>query len=238
MKKTNSFIVEEFDGLHIVRDDLFEGGTKKRVLAELMDSYTENEFVYATDYYGHAGYAIALSALDASKKTKLFYPSPFKDTAMFRKVTSLPNVTYEIVTTAHTQLEAGIFAEKYATKSSAKFFKIGLDTPEFVEKLSEVVKEVQIIAPEIWCMGGSGALGRALKKAYPTTPVNVVNIGPANATFKNYSGLDAVYIAPEDLDDEATIKPPYPSASHYDAKVWQFFVQHAKKGAYIWNVAG
>lgn len=45
-----------------------------------------------------------------------------------------------------------------------------------------------------------------------------------------------VYKAPEKFDQKAKNPPPYPSAAHYDAKVWQFVKKHAKKGALIWNV--
>ncbi len=82
-------------------------------------------------------------------------------------------------------------------------------------------------------MGGSGALGRALQRAYPDTPVRIVSVGTDNFD----GGDNTVYEAPEELDQEAVVKPPYPSSPHYDAKIWQFIKRHAKPGACIWNVA-
>ncbi|MDB5189816.1 MAG: hypothetical protein JWN49_142 [Parcubacteria group bacterium] len=82
-------------------------------------------------------------------------------------------------------------------------------------------------------MGGSGTLGRALQRAYPNIPVNIVSVGTANFN----GGDNKVYEAPEALDEEAEIKPPYNSSSHYDAKTWRFVLEHAKPGSYIWNVA-
>ena len=46
-----------------------------------------------------------------------------------------------------------------------------------------------------------------------------------------------IYNAPENLDEDAEIIPPYPSSSHYDAKTWRFVLERAKPGACIWNVA-
>lgn len=53
----------------------------------------------------------------------------------------------------------------------------------------------------------------------------------------NFEGVDSVYKVPEKLDEEAKIKPPYNSTLNYDAKVWRFVLDKAKKGAIVWNVA-
>jgi hypothetical protein len=233
MNAEHPFSIQDFNGFKVVRDDLFEGGTKRRAFSKLIDSIKENELVYACDYYGHAAYAIALTALDAGKTVMLFYLSPKIETEIFKKATSLPNVKYQIVEGAKTQVEASKTAIEYAKQHGAKFLPIGLDFPEFGAKLEEVVKSANIKAPEIWCMGGSGTLGRALQRAYPDIPVNIVSVGTNNFN----GGTNTVYSAPEKLDEEAEIKPPYSSSAHYDAKTWRFVLKHAKPGAYIWNVA-
>ncbi len=233
MQSDSSFIVEDVDGFKIVRDDFFEGGTKRRAFRLLIDSIEDSELVYACDYYGAAAYAIALTAQEAGKTVMLFYLSPKKETDLFKKAVSLPNVKYEIVEGAETQIEASKRAIEYANEYGARFLPIGLDFPEFGAKLEEVVKSANIEAPEIWCMGGSGTLGRALQRAYPHIPVNIVSVGTANFN----GGTNTVYKAPEKLDEDAEIKPPYPSSPHYDAKTWRFVREHAKLGAYVWNVA-
>ncbi len=227
------FVIEEFNGFQVLRDDLFEGGTKRRAFSRLIDSIPEFELVYACDYYGHAAYAIALTALEAKKTVMLFYLSPKKETYIFKKAVNLPNVQYEIVEGAKTQIEASKRAIEYAKEHGAKFLPIGLDFPEFGIELEHVVKSAGIKAPEIWCMGGSGTLGRALQRAYPDIPVNIVSVGTKNFN----GGTNKVYNAPEKLDEEAEVKPPYNSAAHYDAKTWRFVIEHAKPGAFIWNVA-
>lgn len=229
----NNFTVQEFNGFRVVRDDLFEGGTKKRAFEKIINTMQESEFVYACDYYGHASYAIALTALEAGKKVMLFYLSPKAETDVFKKTISLPNVRYEVVDGAKTQIEASTKAIQYADENNAKFLPIGLDFPEFGIELEKVVKSIAIDGPEIWCMGGSGTLGRALQKAYPNIPVNIVSVGTKNFN----GGTNKIYQAPEKLDEEAEIKPPYNSSMHYDAKTWRFVLQNAKPGAYIWNVA-
>ncbi len=233
MDKETSFIIHEYNGFKVVRDDLFDGGTKRRAFSRIIDSIPESELVYALDYYGHAGYAIALTALAAGKKVRLFYLSPKKETGIFIKTTNLPNVTYEIVEGAKTQIEASKRAIEYSKENGGRFLPIGLDFPEFGGELEKVVKAANLGGPEIWCMGGSGTLGRALQRAYPNIPVNIVSVGTTNFL----GGTNTVYEAPEKLDEEAEIKPPYNSSAHYDAKTWRFVLDHAKPGAYIWNVA-
>ncbi|MCB9798525.1 hypothetical protein H6758_02265 [Candidatus Nomurabacteria bacterium] len=230
---TDAFTIEKVGKFQVVRDDLYKGGTKRRAFKKLIDTIPEEELVYACDYYGHAAYAIALTAQEVNKKVTLFYLSPKKDTDIFQKTVAMPNVTYHIVEGAHTQVEASKTAQEYAKQNNALFLPIGLDFPAFESKLTEVVKEAKIDAPEIWCMGGSGTLSRALKNAYPETPVHVVSVGTANF----FAGGNTVYNAPEDLDEKAHNKPPYPSSAHYDAKTWQFVEKQAKDGACIWNVA-
>jgi len=234
-KENTPFTIQSIEGFYVVRDDLFEGGTKRRAFASLINLIDESELVYAVDYYGHAGYAIGLTALDAGKKVRLFYPYPREETDVFIKATSLPNVTYEIIEEAKTQIEASKKAVQYAEQNKAKFLPIGLDFPEFGKELEKIVKLANIDAdtPEIWCMGGSGTLGRALQRAYPHIPVNIVSVGTANF----YGGTNKIYSAPEMLNEEAEILPPYPSSTHYDAKTWRYIKEHAKPGSYVWNVA-
>lgn len=235
MVEFRPFIIEEIEGFYVVRDDAFEGGTKRRAFEKIIHTIDEPELVYACDYYGHAGYAIGLTALEVGKKVQLFYLSPKRETDVFHKATSLKNVEYEIVEGAQTQIEASKKAIEYAEAHGAKFLTIGLDIPHFREELVNVLRSAKLDkATEIWCVGGSGTLARSLKKAYPNIPVNVVSVGTANADF---TGIDKVYEAHETLDEEAEIKPPYASSPNYDAKTWRFIKKHAKKGAYIWNVA-
>jgi len=233
MVKELNFTIQELNGLKILRDDLFEGGTKKRAFEKIIGTISESELVYACDYYGHAAYAIALTALEVGKRVMLFYLAPKIETEIFKKTTSLPNVKYQIVNGAKTQIEASKSAIKYAKGHRAKFLPIGLDFPEFGVALQEVVKSAKIKASEIWCMGGSGTLGRALQRAYPTIPINIVSVGTKNFN----GGTNNLYMAPEKLDDEAEIKPPFNSSPHYDAKVWRFVLKHAKPRAFVWNVA-
>ncbi len=228
------FIIQDINGFKIVRDDLFEGGTKRRAFEKIIDSIEEKELVYACDYFGYAAYAIALTAQEIGKSVMLFYCSPKQETEVFKKTIALPNVKYEIVEDALTQMEATVRAKEYARENNAKYLPVGLDFPDFGIELEKVVKAANIQAPEIWVLGGSGNLGRALQRAYPDIPVNLINLGTEDFDAK---GIHSVWNAPEKWDEPAEIQPPYPSTPYLDGKVWRFVLEHAKPGACVWNVA-
>ena len=233
MTNEDHLTIEECQGFTIVRDDLFEGGTKRRAFRRLVDSIPESELVYACDYFGYAAYAIALTARDANKTVTLFYCSPKIATEVFRKTTTLSNVQYRIVESASTQMEAVAHAQAYAAENGARYLPVGLDFPEFSHELEKVVASARVHATEIWCLGASGTLARALQRAYPAIPVNTVNLGTAD--FEG--GETKVHDAPEKWNEPAREAPPYPSTPYLDAKVWRFVRTYAKPGACIWNVA-
>jgi len=107
-------IIQDFNGFKVVRDDLFEGGTKRRAFNSIVKDIVEDELVYSCDYYGAAAYAISLVAKEVGKNVMLFYLSPKHDTDLFNKAISLPNVKYEIVEGAGTQIEASKRAKEYS----------------------------------------------------------------------------------------------------------------------------
>jgi len=43
--------------------------------------------------------------------------------------------------------------------------------------------------------------------------------------------------APEKFEQDARLRPPFPSCSNFDAKAWRFVRQRAAPGALFWNVA-
>lgn len=75
-------------------------------------------------------------------------------------------------------------------------------------------------------------LCRSLERAFPKASVNAVRVGAEPIV-----GRAKVWEAPERFEQEARSKPPFPSCSNYDAKVWQFIKRHASPGAVFWNVA-
>jgi hypothetical protein len=228
------FEIEDVASYKIVREDRFPGGTKRRAFRRVIESMPEDEFVYAADYFGYAPYAIGLTALEVGKKLKVFYCCPVTETEVFKKATSLPNVSFEIVSDARTQMEAVGEAVKYAAGNGAKFLPVGLGFSEFLAELQNIVAEAKLKTDQIWCVGGSGTLGRALERAYPKAEVNVVSIGTDDFDGRE---IDKIWLAPEEWNEPAEHHTPYHSSAFLDEKTWRFVCLHARSGAYVWNIA-
>lgn len=227
-------VIMPCERFHVLRDDLLPGGTKRRVLHHLLRSVTEDELVYPGHAGGFAGLALALAAQDHGKRVRLFFPFPLLETDVLRKTIALPNVSYEVIEGAVEQQDVVPAAQAHAEAHRACMYPIGFNMPSFSAGLVSLAKSLPISPQEVWVLGGSGTLARALDIAWPGAVVQTVNLGMPHGSF----GDTNVWHAPELPDEQARFPPPYPSAPLYDAKIWRFASVHGIDGALIWNVAG
>ena len=222
-------VLEERDGIVVLRDDLLPGGSKRRVLPRLLVG--AEEFVFGGPAQGYAQVALAYSCRDEGKlatyfvaKRNTLHPLTAEARAAGAKIVQVPAGRLNNVQAR---------AKAYAAFVGARFFPLGFDVPAFVDALVAEVRALPISPPpEAWCVAGSGALARALALAWPTTRVHAVRIG---FEPKLAPGI-TLHVAPESFDEEAREPPPFPSCVNYDAKAWRFFRAHAVPGALFWNV--
>lgn len=225
------------DGFLVLRDDLLLGGTKRRILTEILVKIPNKEIVYAAHPYGHGQLALALSCLAYKKKVTLFIPK--LDSNKIPKILSdtlvLNNVSYIEISNATSQYEVLKNAVDYTKESSDRYLiPIGFNTDEFLNGMKNLALSLPIVPTEVWALAGSGLLIHALHLAWPNTKINAVNMGFSHV---NLIGADNVYDVPEKPFEPAKYPPPFPSASYYDAKLWQFVKSFGKKGDFVWNVA-
>src|SRR5438128_11379913 len=104
--------------------------------------------------------------------------------------------------------------------------------PAFIDALAGVARGLKVSPSEVWTVAGSGVLTRALQLAWPAARFFAVQVGTApNA------GRAEVIKARERFEQDAKVRPPFPSCSNFDAKAWRFIQQRAAPGALFWNVA-
>lgn len=219
--------IEEYAGIQVVRDDLVPGGTKARVLPRLLVAGIE--YVYASPAYGYAQIALAHScrAVGASAtvfvaKRGVLHPRTAEAHAAGAKVIQVPTGYLSNVQSK---------ARAYCEFTGATFMPFGFDTDDFRGALAEVARG--LVAPdEVWTVAGSGTLTRALQDAWPAARFVAVAIGK-----ESDCGRAEVLRAPESFEQDARIRPPFPSCSNYDAKAWRFITERASPGAFFWNVA-
>lgn len=221
-------VLEKFGQLVVVRDDLLPGGTKSRVVPQLLTGATE--FVYASPAYGYAQVALAHACRQAGYSATIFTA---KRNELHPRTKEAKDAGAKIVMVPHGYLSnVQAKAKAYAETVNAKLLPFGLDVPEMAAGLQAVAATVDYEPQEVWTVAGSGTLSRALQKAWPSARFFAVQIGSVPQI-----GNASLYVAPEKFEQDAKVKPPFPSCANYDAKAWRFIQAKASPGALFWNVA-
>lgn len=221
-------VIEEIEGITVVRDDLIAGGTKIRAIEALMNG--KQEYVYASPASGYAQIALAIGCAAKGRQATVFTA---KRKEMHRRTLQAKEAGAKIV-----QVPCGYLtnvqakARAYAELVGACLLPFGFDSEEIRDALAAVAKRLPIKPKEVWTVAGSGTLSRALQATWPQAIFYAVRIGREPNV-----GCAKILEAPEAFDVDAKRPPPFPSCSNYDAKAWRFIKQYASPGALFWNVA-
>ncbi len=228
------FLVERLEGgRFVLRDDIVPGGTKRRALGVLLRRDTEN--VYAGPAFGYAQVALAYAAADRKALATVFVAKRAEPTALSLEAKRAGAKVVQIAFGRLSNVRAK--AREYCELTGAQLLPFGLDDDAFRAKLAVLAQAVRcdgfaVGTREVWCACGSGTLTRALQTAFPEAAHVAVLVG----TEAGNPGRARVMHAPEPFEKPAVEPPPFPSAAHYDAKVWRLFREQAKPGALFWNV--
>jgi len=226
-------IVREHDGVLVVRDDLFPGGTKARFMPVLFEG--AEEAVYAGPAEGGAQTALATVAKDLGKRATIFvaararlHPRTLEAARLGAKVVPIRPGYLSVVQAR---------AKGYAKASGARLVPFGVDLPEAITRLAEAALATGLDPDEVWCAAGSGVLARALAKAWPRARRHVVQVGRELQPQDVASAT--IHIYPRPFSDVAKAISPFPSDPHYDAKAWETMTARRGPGCVVfWNVAG
>jgi len=223
-------ILVEHEGIVVVRDDLLPGGTKRRALHVLLDDQ-HNDYVYASPVYGFAQIALAHTAQDYNRNATIFCA---KRNYRHERTRMAEALGAQIIEVPHGYLNVvKARAQEYCQRTGAKLLPFGLDDEEFILALADVARRLPIAPPtEVWSVCGSGVLSRALQLAWPDANFFGVRVG-----IEPDAGRARVFRAPEEFEQLANLRPPFPSTDNYDAKAWSFVKRYASPGALFWNVA-
>lgn len=222
-------VVRQHGSLIVVRDDLLEGGTKRRIIQPILAARPESEFVYASPAFGYAQLALAIAAGEEGKRATIF-------TAKRKRPHAMTQAAYDagakVVMIPHGYLSnVQAKARRYAAEVGAACLPFGVDSAEAIKGLAEIARGLPVDPGEVWCVSGSGTLARALQAAWPDAEHHAVVIG-ANPN----TGIAIRHKAPERFERPAKAPPPWPSSPNYDAKAWRFLQAQASPGALFWNV--
>jgi hypothetical protein len=226
-------IVREHDGILVVRDDLFDGGTKARFLPALFKDVSE--VVYASPAEGGAQTALATVARSLGKIATIFVAKRTEPHARALMAKALGARMFTVTPGYLSTVQAR--ALEYCEKTGAKLAPFGMDLPDAIETIAAAARSIRVAPDEVWCASGSGVLARALAAAWPKARRHVVQVGRALTASDVVNAVIHVHGLP--FGREAKTKPPFPSDPHYDAKAWEMAT--ARRGAgrvLFWNVMG
>ena len=233
-KNCKAPIIQEQDGILVVRDDLFPGGTKARFLAQLFDGV--DELVYASPCEGGAQTALATVARDLGKKATIFiakraqpHPRPLMAKRLGARVIQVSPGYLSVVRAR---------AKEYCADTGATLAPFGMDLPLAVDAIAAAARATGAKPDEVWCASGSGVLARGLAQGFPGAALHVVQVG-RTLEPGDVAGAE-IHVASLKFEQAAKAQPPFPSDPHYNAKAWELCRQRARRGAKVlfWNVTG
>ena len=229
-------IITEHDGIKVVRDDLLDGGTKRRGFNVWVESNPDiQEWVYASPRQGYAQLSLAYACKDLGKKATVTVP---KGTRYWLtdEAEKLGCNIIEVPMGYLTNIQSK--AKKYVQETEgAGLVPFGGDHPIIIEAMKNVALSLDIEPPkEIWTVMSSGVLSRGLQMAFPNAKVYGVQIG--HNTTEREIGRAKTFRSKYQFQQECKEedRPPFPSSLTYDSKAWEFIKKHASEGALFWNV--
>lgn len=226
-------VVTTHSGIHVVRDDLFPGGTKARFLPFLFEG--AEEVVYASPAEGGAQTALAHTAAALGKRATVFVAKRAKPHNRALEAKRVGAKVMQVSPGYLTVVQAR--AREYCARTGAKLVPFGVNLPEAIERIAEAARMTGLQPDEVWCASGSGVLARGLAKAWPDARRHVVEVG-RTLSPSEVAGA-TIHKAGIKFSKALKEKPPFPSCPHYDAKAWQICkARHGAGLVVFWNVTG
>ena len=243
--KFPKLVIEEHEGFYVVRDDLLEGGSKRRFADRLIReemSEGANEFVYGgCPANGYAQMSITLQAKAYGAKATFFMAKRnMENLHEYQKKALEYGADIRWVPNGMLQVTKKRALDYYNEDPvNRRLLQLGLDDNRVREDIRDLAKTIEtdynINLSEIWSVGSSGTLTRGLQMAFPNKDVNVVSVGHK---MREGVGRAKLYLSKYKFTQEVKEedKPPFPSVPTYDAKAWPVMRKYAKKGSLFWNV--
>ena len=235
-------VIEKYDGINVVRDDLLNYGSKIRFVDKYISDVKAKEIVFGCcPATGYAQISLPAVANKYNKKVVLFMakrnPENYHE---YQKQGMDLGAIYKWVNMGMLSVTKSR-AQKYYEEDTDNrvLFPIGLEHPTVLGSIIKIARDQ--ISPdsfsEIWSVGSSGTLNRGLQLAFPNKDVNVVSVG--HKMSKREIGRAKFYRSEYNFDKviKEEEMPPFPSVPSYDAKAWKFIKKYAKPNALFWNVA-
>ena len=228
-------VVEEHQGIIVVRDDQIPGGTKSRYLLPLFQNFPH--VVYASPACGGAQLSLAYCAQLTNRQATVFVAQRKQPHARTLEAKAAGAHVFQVSPGYLTNVQAK--ARRYAASTAAYYMEFGGESPEAIRVIAEAAARVKDLVgklDEVWCAAGSGVLIRGLQCGLEAKRFFAVQVGHV-LTPKEVSCAD-ILVYPLPFDRESHYPVPFPSCRNYDAKAWEYCVRFGKGRRLFWNVLG
>ena len=227
-------VIKEYDGIKVVRDDLLDGGTKRRAFTMYVASRPDvKEFVYASPRQGYAQLSLAYACHDLGRKCTVTVPKGEKTWLTIEAEKLGCNIIQvPMGYLSNIQHKARVYCEE----TESHLIPFGGDHPIIIEAMTRAALSLDIQPKEVWTVMSSGVLSRGLQNAWPDAKVYGVQIG--HNTTEEEMGRAETFRSKYTFQQECKKdeRPPFPSSLTYDSKAWTFIKEKATEGALFWNV--
>jgi len=231
-----TFVVEQHQGIYVVRDDLYPGGTKARIFSLFYDQY--DEVIYACSALSWSQVSLSMTARRLSKKATIFCGLRKERTQQTQRAASYGADIHEVkpgyLSVVHARAESYMNGRGRFWGGHSYLAPLGFDTPTVIASLASAASRIALKPDEIWVASGSGVLSRSLQKAFPTARHYAIQVGKVSNT-----GKATVFKYPKPFDYECQTEPPFPCERNYDREAWELCREYHGKGAILfWDAVG
>jgi hypothetical protein len=243
-------VITVHEGIHVVRDDLLNAGTKVRAIDYIIGhmNHEVNEWVMGScPAIGYAQISLPIVCAKHGKKAVIFAAKRgMNNLHPYQKRGIELGVKYYWVDNGMltvTQKRARDYVN--ASPETRKTLPMGLEHPTVFGSFIKVARSLPIKPDYVWSAGSSGTVNRSLQMAWPDAEVHVVSVGHKMSEREigraiHHRSSYAYTASVKEVD-----KPPFPSVPEYDAKVWPVLREWKltnkipdSKIVLFWNVGG
>jgi len=248
--------IRRYGNFIVINDNVkFDFGAKQRASINFVKKMTldsnggYDHFIYCGPVNAMGAFALGIACIENKVKCTLFLQG-MEMSKQAKKLLTIPNSKKYVKINLYRKSLKDVenICDNFVNKSQDKILKVpfGVDNNDYVSELERsLVKDKHLQAIKffekppktLWIAGGSGVLMRVFANLLKDTFINVVQVGKSVIVPENLKDRIKLWWSPQKFNEIPKILPPYKSIKNYDAKVWQFVLQHGVPGDYIWNVS-
>jgi len=226
---------------NIIREDYLIGGSKQRIILDIIDTIKEKNLFYRGPVNGYAQIALAYGCFIKNKKCHLILNKQYNNKHyIITKIAKIFNaIIYEIPKPQNKEKEKEDIQKILNNYTDNYIFTLGFYNPLAIKTYKKSLEKLkEIVYPKrLWITASSGTIVDSLLEIFPKTIFNVIFIGDIRKDYYNHPKIN-VYRSKLPFRTKTKIIPPYTTELSYDGKIWEFVIKYGKNDDYVFNVAG